>query len=161
LGVHHDASGEKKQGGSRGIPLMAISVASWCSVSNRWGFSKPSIRDSVLAAASEFARIVTADDHRRTPAISVDRRRDGEAPNSLPFTEDTISAMSSSIRDPKKFFPGVRRGLVCQGERIVGGVDLPADTQRFLDDFNREYAAAGLRLIPAAHAAEWVPASPI
>jgi hypothetical protein len=61
--------------------------------------------------------------------------------------------MSSSIRDPQKIRRGSRRGLVCQGERIVGGVHLPADMQTFVDDFNREYAAAGLRMIPANDAA--------
>ncbi len=55
----------------------------------------------------------------------------------------------SSIRDPQKFRRGSPRGLVYQGERIVGGVHLPADMQTFVDDFNREYAAAGLRMIPA------------
>jgi hypothetical protein len=35
----------------------------------------------------------------------------------------------------------------------VGGVHLPADMQTFVDDFNREYAAAGLRMIPANDAA--------
>jgi len=38
---------------------------------------------------------------------------------------------------------------VCQGEKIVGAVDLPADAQLFIDQFNHEYAAAGLRLVPA------------
>jgi hypothetical protein len=58
--------------------------------------------------------------------------------------------MSSSIRDPHKIGRGLQRGLVVQGDRIVGGVHLPpADSQAFLDQFNREYAAAGIRLIPA------------
>jgi len=61
--------------------------------------------------------------------------------------------MSSSIRDPKKLLPGLVRGLVLQGERIVGGVDLPADLRTFVDDFNREYAAVGLRVVPASHPA--------
>jgi hypothetical protein len=59
--------------------------------------------------------------------------------------------MSSSIRDPKKLIPGLVRGLVLQGEHIVGGVDLPADLRAFVDDFNREYAAAGLRVVPASY----------
>ncbi len=58
--------------------------------------------------------------------------------------------MSSSIRDPHKISRGLQRGLVLQGERIVGGVHLPpTNSQAFFDQFNREYEAAGIRLIPA------------
>ncbi len=60
--------------------------------------------------------------------------------------------MSSSIRDLHKIQRGLQRGLVLQGERIVGGVHLPpADSQAFFDQFNREYAAAGIRLVPATN----------
>lgn len=57
--------------------------------------------------------------------------------------------MSSSPRRHDSHTPTFDRGLVCQGEKIVGAVDLPADAQLFIDQFNHEYAAAGLRLVPA------------
>jgi hypothetical protein len=62
-----------------------------------------------------------------------------------------LGNMSSSNRDPQQVWSQVRRGLVYQGERIVGGVHLPAEMSAFVEHFNREYAAAGLQLVPATH----------
>ncbi|MCH5374768.1 MAG: hypothetical protein JJ992_12400 [Planctomycetes bacterium] len=55
--------------------------------------------------------------------------------------------MSSSIRGGDSHSTAFDRGLVYQGEKVVGGVDLPADAQTFVDEFNRVYAAAGLRVV--------------
>ncbi len=68
--------------------------------------------------------------------------------------------MSSSIRGLHKIQRGLQRGLVLQGERIVGGVHLPpVDSQAFFDQFNREYAAAGIRLVPGTNGQDSEPTS--
>jgi hypothetical protein len=40
------------------------------------------------------------------------------------------------------------RGVIYQGDSIVGGVDLNAADESFVDQFNREYALLGLRVQP-------------
>jgi hypothetical protein len=42
------------------------------------------------------------------------------------------------------------RGLIYQGDSIVGGVDLNGVDEPFIDQFNREYARLGLRVEPQA-----------
>jgi hypothetical protein len=44
--------------------------------------------------------------------------------------------------------------MIIQGDRAVGGLDLPAPAESFVNEFNREYAALGLRveILDAAHA---------
>ena len=42
------------------------------------------------------------------------------------------------------------RGLIYQGESIVGGVDLNGADEPFIEQFNREYARLGLRVEPQA-----------
>jgi hypothetical protein len=51
--------------------------------------------------------------------------------------------MSNAIRRPPL------RGVIVYGERIVGGVDLPSPCESFIEHFNQEYAAVGLRVLPA------------
>jgi hypothetical protein len=36
--------------------------------------------------------------------------------------------------------------MIIQGNRIVGGLDLPEPTGSFVEHFNREYAPLGLRV---------------
>jgi hypothetical protein len=40
------------------------------------------------------------------------------------------------------------RGVIYQGDSIVGGVDLNEVDEPFIDQFNREYARLGLRVQP-------------
>jgi len=40
------------------------------------------------------------------------------------------------------------RGVIYQGDSIVGGVDLTGADAPFIDQFNREYARLGLRVQP-------------
>ena len=40
------------------------------------------------------------------------------------------------------------RGLIYQGDSIVGGVDLNGADEPFIEQFNREYARLGLRVAP-------------
>jgi hypothetical protein len=40
------------------------------------------------------------------------------------------------------------RGLIYQGDSIVGGVDLSGNDEPFIEEFNREYARLGLRVQP-------------
>ncbi len=40
------------------------------------------------------------------------------------------------------------RGLLYQGDSIVGGVDLSGNDEPFIQEFNREYARLGLRVEP-------------
>jgi len=51
--------------------------------------------------------------------------------------------MSNSVRRPPL------RGVIIRGDRIVGGLDLPTPSEPFIAHFNREYAAAGLCVVPA------------
>lgn len=51
--------------------------------------------------------------------------------------------MSNSIRRPPL------RGVILHGNHVVGGVDLPSPSECFIQHFNQEYQAAGLRVIPA------------
>ena len=48
--------------------------------------------------------------------------------------------MSNQVRRPPL------RGMIIQGSRIVGGLDLPEPTGPFVEHFNREYAQLGLRV---------------
>ena len=48
--------------------------------------------------------------------------------------------MSNQVRRPPL------RGVIIQDDRIVGGLDLPAPAEPFVEEFNREYAAIGLRV---------------
>lgn len=48
---------------------------------------------------------------------------------------------SRSVRPPL-------RGVIYQGDTIVGGVDLNAAGEPFIAQFNREYARLGLRVAP-------------
>jgi len=41
------------------------------------------------------------------------------------------------------------RGVIVLGDRVVGGVDLPSPWDSFIEHFNQEYAAVGLRVLPA------------
>lgn len=41
------------------------------------------------------------------------------------------------------------RGVIMRGDRVVGGVDLPDPCDSFILHFNEEYAAVGLRVLPA------------
>ena len=56
--------------------------------------------------------------------------------------------MSSSRRVADIQTDCVQRAWVVQGECIVGGMDLPVERDVFIEQFNREYAAAGLRVVP-------------
>ena len=38
------------------------------------------------------------------------------------------------------------RGIIIQGDRIVGGLDLPVPAEPFVTQFNREYGEIGLRV---------------
>jgi hypothetical protein len=38
------------------------------------------------------------------------------------------------------------RGIIIQGDRVVGGLDLPTPAESFIDQFNREYASLNLRV---------------
>lgn len=40
------------------------------------------------------------------------------------------------------------RGLIYQGDSIVGGVDLSGNDEPFIEQFNREYAPLGMRVEP-------------
>ena len=40
------------------------------------------------------------------------------------------------------------RGVIFQGDAIVGGVDLNGADEPFIEQFNREYARLGLRVEP-------------
>ena len=40
------------------------------------------------------------------------------------------------------------RGIIYQGDSIVGGVDLSGSDEPFIEEFNREYARLGLRVEP-------------
>ena len=51
------------------------------------------------------------------------------------------STMSSSNRNNAILLENGVRGWIFQGDRVVGGLDLPPDTARFIERFNREYAA--------------------
>lgn len=51
--------------------------------------------------------------------------------------------MSNQVRRPPL------RGMIMQGSRIVGGLDLPEPTGPFVEHFNREYAQLGLRVEPS------------
>jgi hypothetical protein len=51
--------------------------------------------------------------------------------------------MSNLIRRPPL------RGVILRGNHIVGGVDLPSPIGCFIEHFNQEYQAAGLRVISA------------
>jgi hypothetical protein len=48
--------------------------------------------------------------------------------------------MSNQVRRP------ALRGVIFQGDRVVGGLDLPSPSQSFVEQFNREYAELGLRV---------------
>ena len=48
--------------------------------------------------------------------------------------------MSNQVRRPPL------RGIIIQNDRIVGGLDLPVPAEPFVEQFNREYAAIGLRV---------------
>jgi hypothetical protein len=48
--------------------------------------------------------------------------------------------MSNQVRRPPL------RGIILQGDRIVGGLDLPVPAEPFITQFNREYAAIRLRV---------------
>ncbi len=56
--------------------------------------------------------------------------------------------MSSSNRANEILLAHGVRGWVIQGDRVVGGLDLPPDTARFVERFNREYAAIGMWVRP-------------
>ncbi len=51
--------------------------------------------------------------------------------------------MSNAVRRP------ALRGVIVLDDRIVGGVELPSPSESFIDHFNQEYAAVGLRVLPA------------
>ncbi|MBC8875409.1 MAG: hypothetical protein H8E44_38785 [Planctomycetes bacterium] len=51
--------------------------------------------------------------------------------------------MSNSVRRPPL------RGVILRGKHVVGGVDLPNPSECFIEHFNQEYEAAGLRVIRA------------
>jgi hypothetical protein len=51
--------------------------------------------------------------------------------------------MSNMVRGPSL------RGVIFQGNRIVGGLDLPTPSEAFIEQFNREYAALGLQATSA------------
>jgi hypothetical protein len=53
---------------------------------------------------------------------------------------EEIDAMSNQVRRPPL------RGMIIQGDRIVGGLDLPEPTGPFVEHFNREYARLGMRI---------------
>ncbi len=67
--------------------------------------------------------------------------------------------MSNQVRRPPL------RGVIIQGDRIVGGLDLPVPAEPFISQFNREYAAIRLRVeihrvtSPQADSEPIVPAS--
>jgi hypothetical protein len=46
------------------------------------------------------------------------------------------------------YFRPPLRGLIYQGDSIVGGVDLSGNDKPFIEEFNREYARLGLRVQP-------------
>ena len=46
------------------------------------------------------------------------------------------------------YFRPPLRGLIYQGDSIVGGVDLSGNDEPFIEEFNREYARLGLRVEP-------------
>jgi len=48
--------------------------------------------------------------------------------------------MSNQIRRPPL------RGMIIQGNRVVGGLDLPNPPEPVIEQFNHEYAAIGLRV---------------
>jgi hypothetical protein len=50
--------------------------------------------------------------------------------------------MSSSFRR------GDLRGIILQGDRVVGGLDLPDPCESFIQHFNDEYSRIGLRVAP-------------
>lgn len=61
--------------------------------------------------------------------------------------------MSNPIRRPPL------RGMILRGNHIVGGVDLPSPSECFIQHFNQEYQAAGLRVISADAIHEHEPTS--
>ncbi len=67
--------------------------------------------------------------------------------------------MSSSNRGRDLLPEGGHRGWIVQGERVVGGLDLPPDVVVFIERFNREYAAMGMRVVPGGGASG--PAEPV
>ncbi len=57
--------------------------------------------------------------------------------------------MSSSNRSRELLPEGRHRGWIVQGERVVGGLDIPPEVVGFVERFNREYAALGMRVVPS------------
>lgn len=57
--------------------------------------------------------------------------------------------MSSSNRGHDILYGESIRGWIIQGECVVGGLDFPPDVAGFVERFNREYAAIGMRVVPS------------
>jgi hypothetical protein len=57
---------------------------------------------------------------------------------------DTEGKDSDSMSNPVRRPP--LRGIIIQGDRVVGGLDLPTPADSFIDQFNREYASLNLRV---------------
>jgi hypothetical protein len=58
----------------------------------------------------------------------------------MPGQQKRFESMSNQVRRPPL------RGMIIQGNRIVGGLDLPEPTGPFVEHFNREYGSLGLRV---------------
>lgn len=75
------------------------------------------------------------------------------------FSVRISPAMSSSNRSHDLLPEGGHRGWIVQGERVVGGLDLPPEVADFVERFNREYAAMGMRVVPSG--GQGGPAEPV
>lgn len=53
------------------------------------------------------------------------------------------SDMMSSIRPAQP-----NTGLILQGDRIMGGVNLPEASEAFIREFNTRYGHLGIRVVP-------------
>jgi len=69
------------------------------------------------------------------------------------------TAMSNPVRRPPL------RGAILQGGKVVGGLDLPALAEAFIEHFDREYARLGLSVVRAdqlaSPAGQGTPTAPV